>query len=319
MIVCPLGNHLAPCVVPYTKDYEIDERDLRRHIQYLASIPGMNGVVVNPHAGEVYSQSREERLRILEIGVDALKGRSKVVAGVAPTPDTTKAAIELAREYERAGADGILLMAPHWFAFGVNATPEVGVEYVRRVADAVNIPILIYQLGSWTGAHYTLDTLARMCEDSRVVGVKVVTMGYRDSVEFEETVKVLHSLSHPVAVLTGNDNVMLYNFIAGADGTLVGLHNAYGELIIEMFNAVQSGNLQRAIDLHRQQELITDVLFSPPPLMYRSRYKYAAYLQGKITSYRLKPPLPEVDERERRRIRDALVQCKLLPQEVVAI
>src|SRR3989304_8675535 len=103
MIVCPWGNHLAPCVVPYTKDYEIDERDLRRHIQYLASIPGMNGVVVNPHAGEVYSQSREERLRILEIGVDALKGRSKVVAGGGGTRATSTPAIELAREYERGG------------------------------------------------------------------------------------------------------------------------------------------------------------------------------------------------------------------------
>src|SRR3989304_44945 len=185
MIVCPLGNHLAPCVVPYTNDYEIDERDLRRHIQYLASIPGMNGAVVNPHPGEGYSPSRKGRLRILEIGVDALKGRSKVVAGVAPTPDTTKAAIELAREYERAGADGILLMAPHWFAFGVNATPEVGGGDVRRVADAVNIPILIYQLGSWTGDPYTLAQRARMCEDSRVVGVKVVTMGYRGSRAFE--------------------------------------------------------------------------------------------------------------------------------------
>src|SRR3989304_4601726 len=92
MIVCPLGNHFTPCVVPYTEDYEIDERDLRRHIQYLASIPGMNGVVVNPHAGEVYSQSREERLRILEIGVDALKGRSKVVAGGGPAPAATNSA-----------------------------------------------------------------------------------------------------------------------------------------------------------------------------------------------------------------------------------
>src|SRR3990172_11765419 len=103
MIVCPLGNHLAPCVVPYTKDYEIDERDLRRHIQYLASIPGMNGVVVNPHAGEVYSQSREERLRILEIGVDALKGRSKVVAGGGPPPGTTKAGRWLAGEGGKGG------------------------------------------------------------------------------------------------------------------------------------------------------------------------------------------------------------------------
>ncbi len=316
MIVCPLGNHLAPCIVPYTGDYEIEERDLRRHVRYLASIPGMDGVVFNPHAGEVYSQTREERARILEIGVDELKGRSKVVGGVAPTPDTTKAAIELAKEYERAGADGILLMAPHWFAFGVNAMPKVGTEYVRRVADAINIPILIYQLGSWTGAHYTLETLVKMCEDPRVVGVKVVTMGHRDAVEFEQTARALHALPHPVAVLTGNDNVLLYNFIAGADGTLVGLHNAYGELIVEMFNAVQSGNLRRALELHRQQEFITEVLFSPPPMMYRSRYKYAAYLQGKISSCRLKPPLPEVDEQEKRCIRDALVACNLLPAEV---
>lgn len=316
MVKSPLGNHLAPCIVPYAQDYKIDEAALQRHVSYLISVPGMNGVIFNPHAGEVYSQSRAERLRILEIGLSEINGRAKVVAGVAPTPDTTTAAIELAQEYERAGADGILLMAPHWFAFGVNAMPHVGVEYVRRVADSINIPILLYQLGSWTGAHYAMDTLATMCEDRRVVGVKVVTMGYRDAVEFETTVKALHSLPHPVAVLTGNDNVLLYNFLAGADGTILGLHNVYAELIIEMFQAVQVGDLQQALELHRRQELITEVLFSPPPMMYRSRYKYAAYLQGKVPSYRMKPPLPEVEEPEKKRIKEALMTCKLLSEQV---
>jgi 4-hydroxy-tetrahydrodipicolinate synthase len=312
MIKSPLGNHLAPCIIPYTEDYEIDEPALRKHIKYLANVPGMDGVVMNPHAGEVYSQTGAERLHILEIAVDELKGKAKVIAGVAPSPDTTKVAVEMAQEYQRAGADGLLLMAPHWFAFGVNTMPQVGVDYVQQVADAIDIPIMLYELGSWTGAHYTLETLAKICEDDRIVAVKVVTMGHRDATEFEEISKVLHGLSHPVAVLTGNDNVLLYNFLANADGTLVGLHNSYAELIIDMFNAVQSGDLTTALKLHRQQEYITEVLFAPPPMMYRSRYKFAAYLQGKVPNYRMKPPLPEVSEAEKKLIKEALLKCNLL-------
>lgn len=304
-----LGPHLAPCVIPWTERYEIDEEAFRTHARYLATIDGMTGIVVNPHAGEVYSLSKEERLKVLRLTVEELKGRSNIVCGLSPSPDNNAAAVEFARAAEDNGADALLVMAPHWFAFGVNTEPEIAYGYLEQVAAAVKLPLLVYQLGSWTGAHYSIETLRRMCEIDSVVGVKMVTM---DTQEFEDTVVALRSLSKKLRVYTGNDNVMLYNYLAGADGSLVGLHNAYAEIFIEMFDAVQRRDFETAVSLHERQFNVTRVLFADPPLKYRSRYKAAAMLQGKLPSARLRPPLPEIAGAELDAIKSALEQADLL-------
>jgi 4-hydroxy-tetrahydrodipicolinate synthase len=312
------GAHLAPCVIPWKEDYTVDEAALRKHARYLADVPGMTGVVFNPHAGEVYSLTRDERLEILRIGVDELHGASNVVCGLSPSPDTNRAAVEFARAAEDAGADALLVMAPHWFAFGVNTQPEIAYGYLEEVARATTLPLLVYQLGSWTGAHYSIETLRRMCEIDSVVGVKMVTM---DTQEFEDTVVSLRSLGKSIRIYTGNDNVMLYNYISGADGTLVGLHNSYAELLIEMFDAVKRGENNYAVELHHRQFEITRVLFAPPPMKYRSRYKAAAMLQGKLPSARLRPPLPEIAGEELDAIKRSLEAADLLrpwPKKVVA-
>ncbi len=304
-----LGRHLAPCVVPWTADYQIDEPALRKHIRYLASVPGMTGVVLNPHAGEVYSLSQAERLEVLRIGVSELKGKSKVVFGLHPQPENNMAAFEAARAAEAAGADAMLVMAPHWFAFGANSEPEIVYAYIEGIARAVRIPLVVYQLGDWTGAHYTIPTLRRVCEIDSVIGVKMVTM---DTQEFEDTLIALRSLKKTLCVYTGNDNVMLYNFIAGADGTLVGLHNCMAEPLIEMFQAVQSHDYAEAVELHDRLFNLVRILFAPPPLKYRARYKAAAFLQSKIPSARLRPPHAEITGSELEAIRIGLREAGLL-------
>lgn len=304
-----LGRHIVPSVCPFRDDGEIDEAGLRQHLRYLASVQGIGAVAFNLYAGEVHSLSREERLRVLDIGVRELDGKVPVICGVQPIPDTTREAIAFAKEAAARGADALLLMGPAWFAFGANTVPGVAVSYAHAVLDAVDRPFMIFQLPKWTGAHYTLDNLRAICAKPNVVGVKIVTW---DTDEFEATARMLHALPHRPRAYTGNDTTFLYNFLGGADGTLLGYNNVALEIVIAMYDAVQSGDLSAAMALQRRQEPLVRVLFAEPPMLYRSRYKYAAAHLGRFQGPRMRAPLPDVDDRDAEVIHRALATANLL-------
>ena len=304
-----LGPHLAPSVVPWTVGYEIDEEEFCRHVRYLADVSGVSSVVVNAHAGEVFSLSIDERCRLASLAVEEVGGRTRVISGLQAFPETNQAAIEFAKRAEQLGVDGLLVSPPSWFSFGVAEVEGAANKYVEGIAEASDLPIVLFQLPPWTGGHYELPVLRQLCEIEAVVGVKVVTW---DTQEFEDTVEALSNLGSGFRIYTGNDNVMYYNFIAGADGTLLGAHNAYAELIISMFDAVQRGDYEKAVRLHNRQHGVTRLLFSSPPMKYRSRYKAAAMLQGKLSAARLRPPLPEVGEPELDAIKKCLDASQLL-------
>jgi len=102
---------------------------------------------------------------------------------------------------------------------------------------------MIFQLPKWTGAHYTLDNLQAICANPNVVGVKIVTW---DTDEFESTARMLHALPHRPRAYTGNDTTFLYNFLGGADGTLLGYNNVAVEIVIAIYDAVQAGRQDEA-------------------------------------------------------------------------
>src|SRR5258707_15633100 len=97
-------------VLPFTSDLAIDEPAYRRHLRWLADTRGVTGLVVNGHAAEVSSLTREERRRALAIAVDEVGGRCPIVAGV--YSDGTREAVEFARDAKEGGATGVLVFPP---------------------------------------------------------------------------------------------------------------------------------------------------------------------------------------------------------------
>lgn len=91
-------------VLPFTPDYAIDERNYRRHLQWLADVPGVTGIVVNGHAAEVSSLQRDERRRALAIALDTVGSQLPLITGI--YTDNTLEAVELAREAQSEGARG---------------------------------------------------------------------------------------------------------------------------------------------------------------------------------------------------------------------
>ncbi len=306
------GSHIAPVPVPFKSDFTIDEEGLKRQIDYLLSIKGIRALCFNAHTGEVDSLSREERLNVLKIGVKHARGRAKVVGGVVPIPDSTQGAIDLAKDVKDAGADGILLIAPRWFTWGINEWPEIAQEYVRAVASAVHVPIIFYNLGPNTGINYSPQTLTTVCSIDGVVGIKDVSW---ETHRFEMVVEALRGLNKPgFSIYTGNDTLMLHDFLHGADGVLVIVHNIFGEVITEMYDAVQEGDYKKAWKLDQQTAPITRAIFSPysPPFMkVIPRCKEIMVMLGLFETAVVKPPLMRITAEERKELRKALEKSKL--------
>ena len=299
-------RHLAACVVPFLEDGKIDADGLRSQMDFLLGTGLMSGLVVNAHAGEGDSLTRQERLEVIDLAVAAARpGGFTTVAAISPSPDTTEAAVDMAREAKAAGADAIILLAPRWFGWGIG--PDDVVRYVSAVAEGGEIPMFYFVTGAYAGVRYTPEIVDRLCRVPGVIGIKDTSWTTQG---FEANLEAVRRTGRDVLVLSGNDTILFYNFLAGADGTLLVLHTLFPEMIVEMFESVQGGDINRAKAIHDRLAPAANALFEPPMLKAVPRLKEALVWAERMDSARVRAPLPELSREERdglRRILDAAV------------
>ncbi|MFQ5694243.1 MAG: dihydrodipicolinate synthase family protein, partial [Nitrospinota bacterium] len=204
-----------------------------------------------------------------------------------------------------AGADAIMLLGPRWFSWGIG--PEDVYRYVASVAEGGEVPILFFVTGAYAGVRYTPEIVGRLCRVPGVIGIKDTTWTTQG---FEANLEAVRKEGRGLKVLTGNDTLLFYNFVAGADGTLLVLHTLFPELIVEMFEAVQNGDVNLAKAVHDRIGPAANALFEPPMLKAVPRMKEALVWAGRMESARVRAPLPELGRQERealRRLLDAAV------------
>jgi 4-hydroxy-tetrahydrodipicolinate synthase len=217
------------------------------------------------------------------------------VAAISPSPDTTEAAVEMAREAKDAGVDAVMLLAPRWFGWGIG--PEDVYRYGSEVAEGAQVPIIYFVAGAYAGVRYTPEIVGRLCEIPGIIAIKDTMWNTQG---FEANLEAVRNSGRDVKVLTGNDTILFYNFVAGADGTLLVLHTLFPELIVEMFETVQSGDVNRAKAIYDRLAPAANALFAPPMLKAVPRLKEALVWAGRMDCARVRPPLPALspDERE---------------------
>lgn len=294
--VMRIARHFAAVVVPFAADDSVDEAGLRSVCRHCLSMAGVDGLVVNAHAGEVDLLSTEERLLVLRIALEeASKQGAKVVAGVVPVPGSTSGAIMEARAMQSGGAHGLLLLGPSSFGRGVEFVPEAGEAYVRAVASAVTIPIIYFISGALSGINHTPELVRRLCGVDGVVGAKDTMWSPQG---FDTNRKVYRGLDKDFDVLTGNDNCVFYNFVGGADGTLLILNTVLGGEIVRMFDLVQAGDIGAARAIHERYERLVEMLFARPMIKMPARHKHILQYWGVISSARTRAPLPGLSSEE---------------------
>ncbi|PYM03500.1 MAG: dihydrodipicolinate synthase family protein [Candidatus Rokuibacteriota bacterium] len=257
-------------LLPLQADLSIDDPAYRAHLRWLVDAPGVTGVVVNGHAAEVASLSREERRQALAIALDEVGGACPIISGV--YADGTQDAVALARDAKAGGAAGILVFPPTLFMWGAQLKPDMAIRHYSDIAGAVDIPIIVFEYPPASGIGYTPETLAKLAEIPTVVGVKDWS---NDIVAFEQNLRAIRATERPVAVLSSFTMSLMATFLLGADGAISGMGSVVADLQAEMFEACQKGDLERARGGNDRLAPLVRVFYAPPFVDMHNRMKEA--------------------------------------------
>jgi 4-hydroxy-tetrahydrodipicolinate synthase len=305
----PWMGVFAATLCPFHEDESIDEEGLRVYIEELAAIPGMKGLTCNGHTGEIMALRHRERAQVTRIVAESVRGRCKVVSGVAA--EGSLEAIDDALAAKEAGADAILLMPPHeWLRFGRSSSSAIG--FIEDVAVGADINIIIHQYPSWTKAGYTLAEMLEMVKIPQVVTIK---MGTRDMSRWRYDYEKLKEAAPHVSIITCHDEFLLPTLLEGADGALVGFAGFAPELIIELTHAALEGDLARARKAQQTEDPLARLIynFGEPSGSAHQRMKVARWLLGKFPSPVFRRPVRPLSENAIQNLRDGLRAIGMQP------
>jgi 4-hydroxy-tetrahydrodipicolinate synthase len=288
-------------ILPFTADLAIDEPAYRKHLRWLVNVPGVTGLVANGHAAEVASLTREERRRTLDVALDEVAGKVPVVAGI--YSDGTLEAVELARDARAAGAAGLLVFPPTLFMWGAQLKPDMVTRHFQVLADAVDLPLVVFEYPPASGIGYSPETLAELCKIPTVAAVKDWS---NEIVAYEKNLRAVRATGRPVAMMSSFTMSLMATFMLGADGCISGMGSVAADLQSALFAAVQAGRLDEARRLNDRLAPLVSVFYAPPFVDMHNRMKEALAILGRIPAAHVRPPLTPLSEDERHRIRLAL-------------
>jgi dihydrodipicolinate synthase/N-acetylneuraminate lyase len=264
-------------------------------------------LAVNVDTGEGPHLTLDEKRQTLETVAEAVAGKCRVIAGVAG-PSTAQG-IANARAALAAGANALLIFPISAF-LGQPLNPEIPYRYHAAIAEAVDLPLILFQLQpALGGVLFTTEILHKLITIPSVAAIKEASF---DAMRFLQVKAALESASRRITFLTGNDNFICESFILGAEGALLGFSTLGTREQVDMLAAVRRGDFSKARELGARLQPLADVIFSPPVTDYRARTKEALKMLGILENTTVRPPLLPISETERETIRQALQNAGLL-------
>jgi len=237
-------------VTPFRRDQSLDEETLRKLVKRQIGA-GINFLVPCGTTGESPTLTREEHLRVVEITLEEAKGSGvPVLAGAGGY--NTREVIELARELEKMGADGILSVTPYYN----KPTPEGVYQHFKAIASAIHLPIVVYSIQGRTGINVEPATLARLAEIDHIVGVKEA------SGNIAQMANILHLLPPPdFTVLCGDDAITIPLMSLGGRGVISVVSNQIPAEMTELAQACLSGDFGKAREIQARYLPLMNVNF----------------------------------------------------------
>ena len=235
----PLFGCGTALVTPFTGDGAVDERALRGLVDWQIA-EGTHFLVPCGSTGEAATLTPAEHRRVVEIVVEQAAGRVPVMAG-AGANDTARA-VALSKQMRAAGATHLLHVSPMY-----NKPPQRGIEaHFRAVAEAVDLPIVVYNVPGRTASNIEAATTLRLAEVENIVAVKEA------SGSLAQIDEIIRNRPDDFAVLSGDDALTLAVMAHGGDGVISVISNATPRLMADLVNAAAAGDFAGALAAHRR-------------------------------------------------------------------
>ena len=293
-------------LLPFDADLAIDEPNFRKHLRDVAATPGISGITLNAHSTEVASCTFDEQRRVLDVAQTEIGNRMPIVNGI--WADGSLEAARLARMATEGGASALLVFPPAPFTLG--QSPQMAIAHFKRIADATDLPLIVFQYPLATGQGYPKDTLLKMCE--QVPTIRAIKDWIGNVPHHEWHVRTLQSLSRPVNVLSTHSAWLLSSLVLGCNGLLSGSGSVIPDLQSQLFAAVQRNDLAAARALNDRIEPLMQVFYADPFVDMHNRMKESLVLLGRIPRAFVRPPLIKLTQAEIGRIREGLIAAGLL-------
>ncbi|MGD0338607.1 MAG: 4-hydroxy-tetrahydrodipicolinate synthase [Bacteroidota bacterium] len=283
-------------VTPFTRDGKLDEQTVRRLVEFQIK-GGVEAIIPAGTTGESPTLEEDEHRRLIEIVVDQNRKRVKIIAGAGT--NSTAHSIRLSKQAKEAGADILLLVGPYY-----NKPSQEGYyQHFRTIAEAVDLPFIVYNVPTRTSGNIEPSTLLRIAKDiPTAAGVKEA------SGSMPQIMEIARNKPEGFSLLSGDDVFTLPLMAVGGDGVISVISNEVPKIFSEMVRYCLKNNYKKAVAIHNKLLPLMQANFfeaNPMPV------KAALAMMGMIEEvYRL--PLVKIGDANRQKLLAVLRELKLL-------
>lgn len=289
---------ITAMITPFKEDFSLDEEKYREFIQF--QIKNGCNLLAMGTTGECATLSHEEHRTAINITIDEAEKSGKdpfVLAGTGS--NSTQEAIELSQYAEEAGADALLIVVPYY-----NKPVQHSLfDHYATIADAVSLPIILYNVPSRTGRNLEPDTIAKLeREKENIAGLKCA------SGDIDQITQVIKKTSDDFVVLSGDDSLTYHIMALGGSGVVSVASNIIPNQMVEFINSMGEGNWEKAREMQLKLYDLFNVLFietNPGPV------KYAAE-EMEIMNGRMRLPLTLPTKDNKKEIKTVLKDLELV-------
>ncbi|MDR1827615.1 MAG: 4-hydroxy-tetrahydrodipicolinate synthase [Methylobacteriaceae bacterium] len=239
---------IVPIITPMNDDESFNEAQFRIEINRLID-GGVSGIFALGTNGEVYALTEDEKLKVLKVAVDEVKGRVPVYAGTGCIG--TRETVEMSKKAEGLGVNALSVVSPYFVA----VSQDDIYRHFSAVAKSVTLPILLYNMPARTGNNINYQTVKKLAEENpNIVGAK------DSSGNFDNTLRYIENTGGRLAVLAGNDSLILWTLLAGGTGAIAGWANVFPKLICSIYDNWAKGDIEAANTAQRAIRPFRDVM-----------------------------------------------------------
>jgi 4-hydroxy-tetrahydrodipicolinate synthase len=278
-------------ITPFDSDGNVNFQSLSEVVRFQIN-SGVHGFFVCGTVGEGALMSIEQRKSVAEAIIREVKGRVSVIVHVGTT--NTSESVELAKHAEHVGARAVGAINPFFFKPDIEGL----MMHYQMIADAVKIPVFVYNIPQLTGFNITPEIFRKLCSIDGVAGIK------DSSGNLSQIQEIIETAPKPVTVINGADDIFFAALMVGASAEISGVANVAPELMVELYEAYRENDYSRALNLQRRVNALRRILYGIGPSNIAA-IKAAMELRG-VSAGLPKKPLRPMKPDEIARLKDKL-------------
>ena len=296
-------------LIAFDKDYEVDKQNSLKHLRDVAMTNGLSAITVNGHASEIHACSFAEQQELLALSLAEVGDRLPLVNGV--YADGSHAAVDVARMAAAEGASALLVFPPNSMSMGGQLRPEMALRHFAMIAEATDLPLILFQYPQATGLGYPFATMQAIFD--AVPSIVAIKDWCNDPMLHEKHIRNFQSRQRPVNVLTTHSSWLMASLSMGPAGLLSGAGSVIADLQVALFEAIQANDLAAARATNDRIYPLVQAFYRAPFLDMHNRMKVCLQLLGRIDTAFVRPPLMPLTSAEIEELKAALVASGLLP------